>query len=168
MSRAESYYVILNKEKIKQNINSCNNILLKNLNELDYDKLLTAIGMIITRGPKNEHKQSNRMTQIFTPFIEELRRHKYNENQKIAIAFFLSRLIYLPQLDESNFSNTNTLKNNVEKMMNMDAININFNSNIKNSNLKKLVNSIIQNPIYSENKEMLFYLVLTFIKKFME
>lgn len=49
-------------------------------------------------------------------------------------------------------------------MMQIDATNINFDRNIENNNLKSLVNLIIKNPIYSENKKMLFYLVLTFIK----
>ena len=53
-------------------------------------------------------------------------------------------------------------------MMQKDATNINFDRNFTDSNLKSLVNSIIKNPIYKENKKMLFYLVLTFIKKFME
>ena len=168
MSRSEPYYVILNKEKIKQNINSCNNILLKNLNELDYDKLLSTIRTFITQSSKNSSRVSTRIDDIFIPFIEELKKHKYNENQKKAIAFFLSRLLFLPQLYESNFLNTNISQTNLTRMMGMDAININFDRNFEGSNLKKLVNSIIQNPIYSENKEMLFYLVLTFIKKFTE
>jgi len=135
------------------------------LHKLDYVKLLRTIKSFAV---KNESRESIRMTQIFIPFIEELSKHAYNENQKIAIAFFLSRLMYLPQLDESNFSNTNISENNLGKMTRIDATNINFDRNFTDSNLKSLVNSIIKNPIYSENKRMLFYLVLTFIKKFME
>jgi hypothetical protein len=138
------------------------------LNESNYGKLLTIIRLTLLGSSKNESRKSNRMDQIFTPFIEELSKHVYNQNQRIAIAFFLSRLVYLPQLDESIFSKSNISKNNIDRMMQKDATNINFDRNFTDSNLKSLVNSIIKNPIYKENKKMLFYLVLTFIKKFME
>jgi hypothetical protein len=153
---------------IIRNIDAFYNIFLKKLNDLDYNGLITAIRTIITRTSKNGMIESNRMNQIFKPFIEELEKHVYNENQKKAIAFFLSRLLYLPQLNDTYFSKTNILETNLEKMNQLGATNINFDRNFTDSKLKFLVNSIIKNPIYSENKRMLFYLVLTFIKKFME
>jgi hypothetical protein len=151
-----------------RNINAFHKIFLKKLNDLNYTGLITAIRTIITGTSINGMKESNRMNQIFIPFIEELSKHAYNENQKEAIAFFLSRLLYLPQLNDTYFSESNILETNLEKMNQLGATNINFDRNFTDSNLKFLVNLIIKNPIYKENKRMLFYLVLTFIKKFME
>jgi len=137
----------------KKFMHALENKLKEYLKTSEYNKIKTILNLYLRGG--------NRYNQIFLPFVNVLEKNTYNETQQHAIAFFLSRLVYLDILKINDFSlNENSIKK-LEKIKKNDAINNDFNSNIKS-----LINLIIKNHIYEKNKEVLFYLILSFMKKF--